>query len=224
MIKKSIVLLLSLLLISCAGVGYRKGALSINPAIQRAYIASVSITTEESKTYGSGTIIRNRAGEQLIVVTVAHVIRSMQKRKQKVHVLTTYSKIPKKMMVWKISDDRDLALLISYSKEVSDGPYVELAGSAPSIGDQVWAIGGPLGKRLTVTKGIVSNFEKGKKKQLYRFTAEIFFGNSGGGLFNERNELVGVVHGMQYIIIGFNTIFVPGAGFAVSLKDIKSFL
>ena len=219
--KKLIILLL--LLVGCASNRILVSN-SINSKITRGYVASVSITTEDGRVFGSGTIIRNKRAEYLAVITAAHVIRSMQKRNIDIYILTAYSVKTKLMHVSKINDGFDLALLIGNSKEVSDGPYVKVSNKFPSIGDSIWAIGAPLGDQLTVTRGIVSNFEKEKTKKLYRITAEIFYGNSGGGLFNEQNELIGVVHAMKYVQQGFSVLLVPGAGFAISLENIRMFL
>ncbi len=56
--------------------------------------------------------------------------------------------------------------------------------------------------------------------RLYRFTAPVFYGNSGGGLFNVKSELIGVVIRIQI----FNRVPVPGAGFVASLETIREFL
>jgi len=56
--------------------------------------------------------------------------------------------------------------------------------------------------------------------KLYRFTAPAFYGNSGGGLFNTKSELIGVVIRIQF----FGRIPVPGAAFVTSLETIREFL
>jgi len=198
---------------------------SVKPEIQTAYFASVAVVDENGSASGAGTIILNRKGYQLAVLTAAHVIKGMQKRGiKKIYVMPAYSRTKTLVKVHKIDYKSDLALLLGYPKEKRDGPYVQLASSAPNIGDTIWAIGSPMGTKWTVGKGILSNFEMLKGKTYYRITADMFFGNSGGGLFNEKNELIGVVNSIQVITVGFAIIIVPGANYAVSLKTVKKFL
>jgi len=58
-----------------------------------------------------------------------------------------------------------------------------------SIGDKVYAIGAPRGLELTFTDGLVSSIRTG---QILQTTAAISPGSSGGGLFDEYGQLVGI--------------------------------
>lgn len=58
-------------------------------------------------------------------------------------------------------------------------------------GQEVTAIGSPKGELNTVSKGIISNSENTKGIQI---SAAISHGNSGGALFNERHELIGITY------------------------------
>lgn len=222
--KKILALIFCLLLVSCYTFN-RSGF--VNQKIEDIYFASVSVTNSVGSSTGSGTIIWNKAGDYLTVITAAHVIKSMQKRKRQIHITFTYSSAIKPMRVVKIDEKKDLALLMGYSKEVSDGPYVKVATKSPNIGDTVWAIGTPMSVKSTVTKGNISNFvwEKNPKRLTYRFTADVFFGNSGGGLFNEKEELIGTVDSISFLRMSvFSSMLVPGGNYAVSLEEIKKFL
>ena len=225
--RKFISLLVVLFLFGCSNI---PSAL-VKPEIQSAYFSSVSIVNSEGRTVGSGTIILNESGHQMAVITAAHVVRAVQNPKdveddfdKNVYIITAYSKIKKKMKVHKINDDKDLALLLGFSKEKSDGPSARLASKRPKIGDKVILIGAPMGARLTVTEGILSNFNNGGKVNLYRIDAAMFFGNSGGGTFNDRNELIGVCNSISAVRIDFSVVFVPGAGFIVALDEVKNFI
>lgn len=61
----------------------------------------------------------------------------------------------------------------------------------PAVGDDVFAIGSPLGLKNTLSKGIVSNLHK-EQEMLIQTTAPITNGSSGGPLFNRAGEVVGV--------------------------------
>ena len=93
------------------------------------------------------------------------------------------------------------------------------------IGNEVWAIGNPLGVEFqrTTTRGIVSglnrtlNFEENGQKifmeDLIQTDASINSGNSGGPLINEKGE-----------VIGINTVKITaaeGIGFAIPINSIK---
>ncbi len=76
---------------------------------------------------------------------------------------------------------------------------------AVSVGESVFAVGNPLGKGLSVTRGVVSvgreeidaTAADGRTSIVLpeiRTDAAVNHGNSGGGLFNARGELVGIVN------------------------------
>lgn len=230
--KKLSVLLLTLVLMANCAHTPRGG--SVRQEIRNIYESSVSIAAKDGDVSGSGTIIRNNKDEQIVVVTAAHVVRGIEKRwkdmveKKKAtgevefFVKLAYVEKLKKVNVLKIDDKKDLALLIGVDKETKNGPFVVVSSNVPNIGDPIWVIGAPMGDERTVTNGIVSNFDNSTPgRRLYRVSAPIFFGNSGGGLFNSNMELIGVINSIQSLG-GF--IFIPGAGFAVSLEDVREFL
>ena len=93
--------------------------------------------------------------------------------------------------------------------------------SQMKVGDPVVAIGNPLGQLGgTVTSGILSatdreiTFENGTFNVL-QTDAAINGGNSGGGLFNAKGELIGIVNGKA------ESIGVEGLAFALPMDDIK---
>ena len=70
---------------------------------------------------------------------------------------------------------------------------------ALSVGDRVYAIGGPGGDPLTLTEGIISRFAH-EPIEYYNYTvagmlqstAFIYGGNSGGPLINDRGQVIGI--------------------------------
>ena len=94
-------------------------------------------------------------------------------------------------------EERDLCLL--FVGELSEPPAAipTAAGRARdlSIGEEVFAVGAPRGLDLSLTRGIVSQLrgDFGKKSApVIQTDAAISPGSSGGGLFNEDGELVGI--------------------------------
>lgn len=114
--------------------------------------------------------------------------------------------------------------------EKNDCVYAEFGDySQVYMGDQVLAIGNPLGYGIAVTDGIVSALDKAITIEnttmvLLQTSAEINSGNSGGGLFNMNGELIGIVNakiagtsveGMGYAI--------PSSVVAKSLNDLREY-
>lgn len=100
-------------------------------------------------------------------------------------------------------------------------PAIIADSSKTLVGDFVLAIGNPLGRLGgTVTYGFISALEReinldSSTKNLMQFDAAVNPGNSGGGLFNVRGELIGVVSAKS---TGYD---VEGLGFAIPINDVK---
>ena len=86
------------------------------------------------------------------------------------------------------------------------------------VGEEVVAIGNPLGLELTVSNGILSGLRTDKEAggKFLQTTAPISPGSSGGPLFNMRGEVVGI-----------NTMYLEGGenlNFAIPVNDAKLLL
>ena len=85
------------------------------------------------------------------------------------------------------------------------------------VGEEVVAIGNPLGLELTVSNGILSGVRMTKEEgKFLQTTAPISHGSSGGPLFNMLGEVVGV-----------NTLYLEGGAslnFAIPINDVKDLL
>ena len=197
---------------------------SIKAEIHNIYFSSVSIKNGLGVVSGSGTIINNKVGQQMLVLTAAHVIKSIVEKNQIPFVSTAFNDKDYIMGIYKIDYDLDLALLYSIDVMEKSSYEVNISLYGANIGDPVWVIGSPLGDERTVTNGIISNFETNGKRKLYRTTAAIFFGNSGGGMFNVSGDLIGVANSIQQVQIGFSIIGVPGGSFFIGLESIRTFI
>lgn len=120
--------------------------------------------------------------------------------------------------VEKIDITRDLALL----KVQSPFPHVYARiGNAPRVGDDVVAIGSPLGFEFITTSGIVALLGFPVDGFISRYTVNtsmIDHGSSGGGLFDRKGRLIGV-NTMSIGMFGWG-----GLTLSVDVDSIRAFL
>jgi serine protease Do len=112
----------------------------------------------------------------------------------------------------------DLALLqVPEQKDIKFRPVFLADENNHKEGDEVFAIGNPLGLERSVSQGIVSTRNRNFEGLVYiQTTAQINPGNSGGPLFNTRGEVVGVTN--------MKLLFGEGLGFAIPVSYLKHFL
>jgi serine protease Do len=166
---------------------------------------------------GSGFFIN----EQGYLITNYHVIE----KETKIEV-TVYKKakdgfdkkIFKSVKIEAINPFVDLALLKIEDLGDTQVKFVYLGDiSEIKAGEQVFAIGNPLGLERTVTNGVISTTNRAFEGLIYLQTdAAINPGNSGGPLFNLAGEVIGVTN-MGYIFLG-------GLGFAIPVDYVKHFI
>ena len=124
----------------------------------------------------------------------------------------------KKIKIEAINPFVDLALLKVEDLGDTKVKYVYLGDSERiRAGEDVFAIGSPLGLERTVTNGVISSKNRAFQGLIYIQTnADINPGNSGGPLFNLAGEVIGVIN-MGYIFYG-------GLGFAIPVNYVKHFI
>lgn len=112
----------------------------------------------------------------------------------------------------------DLALLqIPVQKDIKFQHVFLARNNDQREGDDVFAIGNPLGLERSVSQGIISTRNRNFTGITFiQTTAEINPGNSGGPLFNLRGEVVGVTN--MKLMLG------EGLGFAIPVAYVKHFL
>ena len=95
------------------------------------------------------------------------------------------------------SEEKDLALL-KLENPTNITPLEIETSLAPQRGDEVIAIGSPLGLLNTVSNGIISGFFEDGEINAIQTTAAISAGSSGGALINKDGKLIGITYsGMQ---------------------------
>jgi serine protease Do len=166
---------------------------------------------------GSGFIIN----EEGYLITNFHVIEGETQISIEVYHQTGGQldrKSYKDVRIIAINKFEDIALLKIDDKSAPKFSKVFLGDSDNlSVGEQVFAIGSPLGLERTVTQGILSTKTRQIQGELYlQTTAQINPGNSGGPLFNMSGEVIGVTN--------MKITFGEGLGFAIPMTAVKFFL
>ena len=112
----------------------------------------------------------------------------------------------------------DLALLQAQELNTLGVPHVYLGDSdVVRVGQEVFAIGAPLGLERSVSSGIVSSTQRNLGGLLYlQTTAAINPGNSGGPLFDTQGRVIGVINAKVF--------GAEGVGFAIPIFYLRHFL
>jgi len=139
----------------------------------------VMITTNRSQ--GSGVVIGSNW-----ILTNYHVIRDATKAT----VATLNGDSLTVNGVVGYDEKADLAI-IETKQAVGIKPVALGHGYDVRKGDHVVAIGSPLGLQNTVSEGVVSNIGY-DGAQIFQISVPIDHGSSGGGLFNDSGELIGI--------------------------------
>src|SRR5690348_12628750 len=111
--------------------------------------------------------------------------------------------------------DKDLAIIKVNGKNL---PFLSLGDMEKlHVGDQVVAIGSPLGLEGTVSDGIVSGIREVSNKKWIQTTAPVSHGNSGGPLIDMSNNVVGVVTWGVNLELGQNLNFAAPSSAVMAL-------
>jgi len=163
--------------------------------------------------YGAGSgIILTPNG---FILTCAHVVSGGQSVYVCLQDGTEYE-----AEVVGMDNQTDIAVL---KIEAENLPVATLGNSQSAVvGETVYAVGNPLGEFIcSVSTGIVSGLDRtldldGQNLTLIQTDAAVNSGNSGGGLFNSRGELIGVVNAKT------KSVGVEGLGFAIPIDSVKN--
>jgi len=123
------------------------------------------------------------------------------------------------------SDSTNDVALLKIEEDVTLQAVVVGSSDALKVGDQVVAIGNPLGELTsTLTVGYVSAKERnvttdGTSINMIQTDAAINSGNSGGPLFNSSGEVVGITTA-KYSGSSSSGASIEGIGFAIPIDDV----
>lgn len=125
-------------------------------------------------------------------------------------------------------EDYDIAVIKVDPGETELQPVVIGSSDSLSVGDDVIAIGNPLGElTFSMSEGIVSCLNReinvdGTPFNMIQITAAVNSGNSGGPLFNIYGEVVGIVSAKYSS--SSSGASVEGLGFAIPIDDVLSMI
>jgi len=205
-----------------------EGALHASEIYELACSQVVGITTEvtytnffgmtsSSAVSGSGFIVTADG----YILTNYHVIENAHKGNLDVTVML-HDGTPYTAVIVGTEPDNDIAVL----KIEAEGLNAASLGDSDEllVGDKVYAVGNPLGElEFSMTTGYVSAKDRtivtsdgADSINMFQFDAAVNSGNSGGPVYNELGQVVGVVTA-KYADTG-----VEGIGFAVPISDAAS--
>lgn len=124
-------------------------------------------------------------------------------------------------------ESHDLALLEAAGKAIPSHEFASVAAQVPGMGERIHVCGHPKGLYWTFLEGTVAGYRlslphlSGKKDLVKRkgpylqLEVPIYYGNSGGGAFDDAGQLIGIADFMLKL---------PAEGFFIPAESIREFL
>lgn len=146
-------------------------------------IFRVSNLDVAGKEIGIGSAVVVQKG---VLLTNCHVIRGASK----IELMSRGVKYPATLD--HIDTERDLCQIRSQELPADPVPIGDISKIA--VGQRIYTIGNPRGLDRTLSDGLISALRYDKDNQLFRIqiSAPISPGSSGGGLFDEKGNLLGI--------------------------------
>lgn len=170
-------------------------------------VVEIYVDHGDKITAGTGVILSDN-----LLITNAHVIYSSNEEN-----------VEYKAKFAKQKEEFDIELKYFNFKEdlvvfnIYKGEPVKLASKPVKIGEKCYTLGNAQGEGICMLDGIISDSKRiVKRKEYIMFTALVSHGNSGGPLFNESGELIGIV------TMGEKES--PSMNYAITLKRLNKFL
>ena len=198
--------------------------MSVKDVCAKVAASVVEIETEFKNSYGFYQYVSAGAGSGVIIskdgylITNNHVIFNSNTNAVADNVTVRLNNGTEyKAKIIGRDADADIALLKVDAKDLA--PAVVGDSSKIAVGETVIAVGNPLGELGgTVTCGIISATNReisveNNRMNLIQIDAAVNPGNSGGGMFNMKGELVGIVNS------GVTGSDVDGLGFGIPIND-----
>lgn len=174
-------------------------------------IVAVHVMDRTSMGQGTGIVLT----EDGYIITNAHIVDGAG-----LAVVTLNNNMEYDASLVGMSLEEDLAVLKIQAQGLIPAEFGD--SDLLRVGDEVSAVGNPLGYRMTMTPGIVSALDReveldGSTLHLIQTSAAINVGNSGGALFNDRGQVVGVT--TVKVVGGDGSV--EGLGFAIPSRRVK---
>ena len=166
-------------------------------------VVKIIVEAVDGNTYsGSGFFYNDKGG----IITNVHVLVAPEK----VTIIDADGKEYSKDII--VKDYSILADLIVLDTKISNESYITLSDEVVEMGNEVYAIGSPMGLDNTLSEGIVSSISE----KSIQMTAAVSPGSSGGPLLNKYGECIGVV--TAKVEDGENIGFAVPSRYVMSLK------
>jgi S1-C subfamily serine protease len=223
-------------------------SLTPSPGVRAAAVQKVFPSAARVQILAAGELVRTasavafaRKGGKTYLLTNAHVVEKGASWGSPVEFRVLPSSgepLPARVAATGRAPDVDLAVL-EVRGELAVTPLAE--DDALALGDDLFVIGAPFGKGLSVAAGIVSQIEyehaeaAGKRPAPteLKTDAAIGYGSSGGGVFDVgRARLIGLVEGYRTARVAFGKnseeysfdVPMPGETFVAPAAKIRRFL
>lgn len=158
-----------------------EGSPAADTMLEKALEGTIGIETDIGNK-GSGFFLTSSC----LVVTNYHVIANAE-------IIIGRTSSRKLFIGSVLSEDRERDLALLSTNLASCAPLVLGDSSQSKVGDEIYAIGDPLGLSGTITKGIISAFRTTSGGISYiQLDAALNPGNSGGPLVDRRGNVLGV--------------------------------
>ncbi len=166
---------------------------------------------------GTGFILT----EDGYILTNNHVVEDAQRSGSAVKVMLYDGSEYEAQIVGAESTESDIALLKIDARGLT--PVVLGDSDEMKVGEQAYVVGNPLGElTYTLTSGIISALdreiatERNVRVHMFQLDAAINAGNSGGPVYNDRGEVIGVVTAK------YKSAGIEGLGFAIPVNTARA--
>lgn len=186
---------------------------STRPKISATEIAKIAERSSGKITMSDAIMSSNATGFFVgkgVIATNHHVIQDGIKTNAKIWVGNSDNKRLAYPLGKLLADDpvHDVALVEVHEstmfhtsgKPAEVTPLVLSTFKDEQVGDNIYIYGNPKGLTNTFSKGIISSFRNEKEDSIstntgvkFQYDASVTHGSSGGPIFNERGEVVGIV-------------------------------
>ena len=192
---------------------------AISALVYQAILPSLVVIQTDKRGEGSGFGI----GSGVVINGEAHVLTALHIIEGSTQVQIAFADGTKTFATLASVDTaKDIAVLTPAELPGLVVPATIGSASALRVGDEVFAVGNPLGLVASFSAGVVSGLDRESKppgrdqplRGLIQFDAAVNPGNSGGPLLNRGGQVVGIVTGLTNPTE--HDVFI-GIGFAVPI-------
>ncbi len=185
-------------------------------------VINTTVTSTTSGIFGTESSTTSLAGSGVIISSDGYIITNNHVIEDASEIqVSTYDGTDYTAELIGTDSKTDIAVIKIDATDLTAATIGD--SSAIAVGDTAVVIGNPLGTLGgTVTAGIISATDRtvtinNEEMDLIQTDASINSGNSGGGLFNGKGELIGIVNAKDSGVTSSGTI-IEGLGFAIPIN------